>query len=177
MAFIAPADWILMYNPKTLGDLCSTTGVSVPDLTSNPQALYFLDAASGELAAACLVAEQYTMDDLTAIAGTAGPSQNHFKQLVGMIALRLAMESRPEKYAKQVQGLREACEASLEQLRQGKRLFVNPLNPNYQAEGGVPACSGMSTWKIVNRNSLPTRTRNFYPSTEQRQPLNRQYGY
>ncbi|MGO9108537.1 MAG: hypothetical protein ACLP9L_04825 [Thermoguttaceae bacterium] len=174
MAFITPSDWVLMYNPKTLGDLCSTTGVSVPDLTNNAEALFFLDAASGELAAACLVSKLYEMEDLTNIATVPGPSQNYFKRVVGQIALRLAMENRPEKYAKQIQSLREVCEATLEQLRQGKRLFVNPVNPEWQADGGVPACSGMSTWKIVNRNSLPNRTRNFYPDAAQRQPLNRQ---
>jgi hypothetical protein len=173
MSYITPADWIVMYNPKTLGDLCSTSGASVTDLTANPQALFFLDAASGEVAAACLVAKLYTDADLTEIAGTSGPSQNHFKRIVGQVALRLAMENRPEKYAKQVEALREVCEKVLDQLREGKRLFVVPSKPEWQEDGGLPAVSGMSTARILNRNSLPTRTRNFYPSAAQRQPLNR----
>ena len=126
MSYITPDDWILMYNPKTLGDLCSVTGTSVTDLTANPQALFFLDAASGEVAAACLVAKLYTDADLTEIASTPGPSQAHFKRIVGQIALRLAFENRPEKYGEKVEALREVCDKTLEQLRDGKRLFVVP---------------------------------------------------
>ena len=58
------------------------------------------------------------------------------------------MENRPEKYGKQVEALRETCDGTLEQLRLGKRLFVVPSKPEWQADGGVPACTGMSTWKL-----------------------------
>ena len=116
--------------------------MSVADLTSDPQALNFLDEASGELAAACLTAQLYTDADLAEIATVAGPSQAYMKRIVGRIALRNAMENRPEKYGKQLEALREICDGVLEQLRGGKRLFVVPSRPNWQAEGGTPECSG-----------------------------------
>jgi hypothetical protein len=174
MSYAAPADWIVYYNAKTLGDLCGEAGASAANLASNPRALTYLSAASGRLASACLVSKLYTDADLTEIAATAGPSQDHLKSIVCRIALLLAMENRPEKFGDKIEALRETVESDLDQLRQGKRLFVVPSRPEWQEEGGLPQCSGMSTYAIYNRNSLPTRVRNFYPNADQRQPLNRQ---
>jgi hypothetical protein len=169
-----PSDWITYYNPGTLGDLCSDTGIRVQDLTNNPRALTYLSAASGEVASACLVSRLYTIEDLTEIATTAGPSQDALKRLVCQIALRLAMENRPEKFTETCEKQREVTEATLDHLRQGKRLFVVPSKPFDLADGGLPKCEGMTTAQVLLRNSLPNRTRNFYPNQGQRMPLNRQ---
>jgi hypothetical protein len=175
MSYATPADWILYYDPGTLGDLCSSTGTRVTDLTANERALTFLSAASGEVASACLVSKLYTDTDLTEIATVAGPSKDLLKRLVCQIAMRLAMETRPEKFREAAQAMREVTEATLDQLRQGKRLFVIPSKPYDAAEGGLPACSGMTAMQVTNRNRLADRTRNFYPNSAQRLPLDRQY--
>jgi hypothetical protein len=175
MVLATPADWVLAYNEKTLKDLCSDSGTPIADLTTNPRVLRFLDIGAGHVIAACVVSGIYSTDDLEEIANTSGPTQSLMKGLVCKLALIEAMEKNPEKFASEsLAKIREQTEEYLDQLRNGKRLFVVPSNPTGNSDAGTPQCDGMTTMAILNRNGLPTRVRNYYPNAAQRQPRNRQ---
>ncbi len=176
LAYMTPAQWLLQYDANTIGDLCSDTGTPVTPaaLATNPVALQMLSSASGHLQAACAVSGIYSVEDLNAIAGNDGdPGQSLLFEIIGQMAMVLAMRRRPEKLGSEtLKQLREEVEQYLDLLRNGKRLFLVPDNTGNVTAGQVTV-DGPTLATMQRVNGITIRTRNYYPSVAQRLPRGR----
>lgn len=167
-AYAANADMLARYDARLLGDLCSDTGIRVPeaDLSDDTKLTAALEDASGMVEAALLTGNRYTVDDLS---GLTGNSANYLKRIVCEIAMYLLEDRR--RYNKDDNARIRAFEKSeehLEMLRKGAHVF------NVQAvkdAGVIDGEVGPSVVELENSHLVRYRTRNFYPRA--RTPGNR----
>lgn len=158
MAYATPADVLARYDRNDVGQLVADDQrkVSAVDLETNYPLLTALNDAAGEIEAALLVGNRYTVVDLTALTG------NSLSLLVSMncdVAMRRLLNRRlgwsPEK-AKQI---REAADMQLEKLRKGENTF------NIQAamDAAEPVVDGPTMADFSNLNLWRDRTKNYFP--------------
>ena len=169
-AYATSADLLDFVDARTVGDLLSDTGdpVTTVGIASDTTLPVLLQAASGQVEAACGTSDLYTPVQLAALTGN---SQSLLKQLVCTLALVALVRRRPEKYgSKHWQNIRKETEEYLDRLRDGQRLFDDPS----KREAGLPTIDGPSAMTYQYMNMLPSRVRNYFPSVAQRLPLGRQ---
>lgn len=168
-AFATPAALIERYDSRTIGDLASDSGESIPegDLAESSKVLQALEDASGRIQAAASVGEQYTPEDLIAMTG-------NDKALLERITCELAMVYLMERRAHRVgderlQQVRASAEEYIMMLRNGERVFA--LDANKAASRADT--DGPSTIDFRNMNLIPDRTNHYYPQRKQRLPIGR----
>jgi hypothetical protein len=121
-AFAAPADLILRYDVRTLGDLCSDDGTRVTqaNLATDQKVEMALDTATGQIMAAVLRGERYTAADLAALTSE---SADYLKDLTCRIAFWLLWQRKPYTDDKQRMEAKESSDKALEMLRTGQHIF------------------------------------------------------
>ena len=168
MAAYADYDDMLAFaDANTVADLLSDSGEPEPSPGSSDILTTLLQAASGQVEAACGVADIYSPDALAALTGN---TQAQLKQLVCTLALVALVRRRPEKYGSEYwQAIRLETEEYLDRLRKGDRLFDDPS----KRAAGLPSIDGPDAVDYKHLNLLPSRTLNYFPSVAQRLPLGR----
>ena len=160
-------DLVAFSDERTILDLLSDTGDYAGDPTTDAKLLVLLSAASGQIEAACGVADLYKPDDLAKLTGN---SLALLKQLVAALTMVSLVRRRPEKYGSDYwQAVRAETEEYLDRLRKGERLFDDPA----KRAAGLPTIDGPTALDYNSLNLLPSRTRNYFPSVAQRLPLGR----
>jgi phage gp36-like protein len=167
VAYADPSDMIVRYDEQTVKDLLSDTGEPIVDLTTNAKLLALLEAASGRLEAALLVARHYTVVELSALTGN---SLALLKDIVCDLTMTKLLRRRPEKFGSDaIKAASQEAEEYLDRLRNGERLFDVPAH----IDAGLPSVDGPSTIDYQNLNLIPDRTQRFYPARMRRLPLGR----
>ncbi len=120
MPYATPADMILFFDSRTIGDLVSddTTRVSEANQATNAKLIGALDAASGQINAACLQGERYTIAD---IGGLIGDSRAFLEQLTCELTMAVLWRRKPysEDNQSQVDAIQRADE-TMKRLRSGE---------------------------------------------------------
>lgn len=130
-SFATPADMMLRYDARTIGDLCSDAGtkLTTSQLTTSTRLLAVLRDASGMVEAAVMVGGQYSKDDLDVLSGNIAPGILNvtnaaylLKRLVCDLAMGMLFLARPDREGQVPKSYEMALEM-LEQLRKGERTF------------------------------------------------------
>lgn len=159
MAYAAASDLIARYDARTLGDLVSDTGTRVASgsLAADPNIVAALDDASGEIEAALLMGERYSVADLAALTGN---SLALLKRICCDCAMALIYGRRPEEQWADRRAAAEQVKAiHLERLANGERVF----NVEGIPEAGNPTIGGPSAIAVRRLNMIVDRTQHYYP--------------
>jgi hypothetical protein len=132
MSFSTPAEFLQLYDARTVGDLVQDLGLNVSPaaLLTDPNLQRALDGASGELVAACVPNQRYSTADLTTIANSGTPSSFLLKDLEGALALPRLLGRRfynDEEAKKRIPDYIWSQEY-LEKLKNGIRVFELPIS-------------------------------------------------
>ena len=167
VAYASPSDMIDRYDGRTIEDLLSDSGEPIADIASDQKLAALLEAASGRVEAAVLVANHYTLDELTSLSGN---SLALLKDIVCDLAMARLLRRRPEKMGgKAVEAITKEAEEYLDRLRNGDRLFDIAAHK----DAGLPTVTGPTAMDYARLNLIPDRTKHFYPSRARRLPLGR----
>lgn len=147
-SYCTPAIFLEYYDARQVGDLVGDAGtrVSSASLLTDTNVQNALNWASGEIEAACLVADKYSVADLQALTGMS------LARLQGLCA-DLAIWKLMQRRLPQVQiteGYRAAQE-TLERLRLGERIF----GLQEQADAGTPN-TVIDTQSVIDTLNLST---------------------
>ena len=159
MAYASAEDLVKRYDARTLGDLCSDTGVRVSEvsLATNAKILAALDDASGEIDAALMQAKRYSTADLASLTGN---SLAYLKRLTCTFAFAGLWNRRP--YVDDMErdeALKQARQA-LDRLRRGENVF----DLEDQKAEGLPDVKEPSVSSIDRLNLTVDRARRgYYP--------------
>lgn len=123
MAYATPDNMIERFDVRTLGDLSSDDGtrITASGLKTNAKIVASLSDASGQLEAACLQGERYTIEDL---GGLTGDSESFLVRIVCDLALgylwrrKFYVEENPAR----LEAVQRADE-HLTRLRSGEWVF------------------------------------------------------
>ena len=160
-------DLISFADERTVTDLLSDQGEYTGDPATDAKLTTLLQAASGQVEAACGVSDIYKPD---ALADLTGNSLALLKQLVAALTMVAHVRRRPEKYGSEYwQAIRTETEEYLDWLRKGERLFDDPA----KRAAGLPTIDGPTAVTYRYLNLIPSRTLNYFPSVAQRLPLGR----
>jgi phage gp36-like protein len=163
-AYATPADLVARYDARTLGDLAADGGLRVSEasLLTDDNIQAALDDASGEIEAALLQGQRYTVADL---AGLTGNSAKYLARITCQIAFGYLWGRRPwsEAWEDPRNEAMSRAKKALELLRTGENIF------DVQAvkDAGVPESTGPTRVEIRNLNSIVDRCRlgrnGYYP--------------
>lgn len=169
MAAYATADDLLARNDRNVvAQLCGDDGHQVPDedLAADPNLLAAIADASGDVEAALLVGERYSVADLE---GLTGNSLAKLKRIVCTMAMAYLLERRPIVHVANAQQLMERAEQYLEQLRTGQRIF----NVEDDLAKQTPTVNGPTSVKLRELNMVTERMNRYFPTSDTRVPLTR----
>jgi phage gp36-like protein len=166
MAYATAADLITRYDRNLIADLAGDDGTPADPLTSARVAAA-LEAASGEIDAACRLGGRYLPSELAALGGADAAFLRDITCQLAMLRLvGVRVQSIGELAYKT---LRDMSDKVIDDLRSGRMIFGTPA-----AERAVtPAVDGPSAIDYDRLNLLPERTRNYYPNRQSRLPLGR----
>jgi len=167
MGYATPADLVTFFNEVLVEDLASDSGVP-EDAAASERIQACLDAASGRVEAALLTSGRYRVEDLQGLSGNSGW---YLKWLVCAIALGYLVFNRIARLDDGTKAIIDQAERQLESLAKG----VNILNLPEKIEATNIQIEGPTLAERVALNTLPLRTKNFYPNESQRLPLYRTY--
>lgn len=157
MPYAASTDMTDRFDERPLADLVSDSGEPVADLSSDRKLQAALDDASGRIDAAVTVAQHYTPTQLASLTGT---DLAMLKRLTCELAMLFLMARRQDTwFSDRYERLELRCEAQLDRLRKGERLFGLEVN----REAGLPTIDGPTTTQYDNLHLLRGRVNNFYP--------------
>jgi phage gp36-like protein len=159
MSYASPADLMLRFDRNDVGQLCSDDKrpVSEVDLPGNAQCLAALADASGQVDAALLVGNRYSVADLTTLSET---STSLLKRVTCEIAMAMLIGRRPGWNPEKAKVIREMASEQLERLRKGENTF----NIQASMDAAEPTTDGPSTLTYNQLNLWRDRTRNFFPN-------------
>lgn len=159
-AYATPADLIVRYDVRTLGDLCSDDGNRVPQalLATNTKLEALLSTASGQINAAVMRGDRYTAADLASLSGE---SQQYLVDLTCRIAFWLLWQRRPYSDDQNRMEAKKSADEALELLRTGAQVF----EIDTVIEAGKPKVDTVSRTEITNNwNLVADRCRGrFFP--------------
>ena len=161
-AFATATDMIARYDSRTLGDLVADDGARVPEgaLASDSKMTAALNSATGELKAALLQGERYTVTELESLTAE---SQAFLVDLTCRVAFWRLWSRKP--YSQSFDGVRQVAKSeytdALEMLRTGAHVFE--LDDQIQA--GHPKVDTITRAEIREHNLVVDIARNgrFYP--------------
>ncbi len=166
MAYASIADWIVRCDSRLLGDLVSDTGLrkTEAELAAHATLTACLDDASGEIEAALLAGERYTVADLAALTGN---SLAYLKRITCTIALALLMERRQWADEDQREEAIDKGRKIIDRLRRGEWVF----NVDAVKDAGLPTQHTPNITTIRQLNMTVDEARKgFYPA--RRLPIN-----
>ncbi len=164
ISYATGAQLVLRYDVRTLGQLASDTGVAVSPgaVAGDPVILAHLAQASGDIEAALLQGQRYTLTDLANVAAdTAGAIYGNSNSFLARLCCDLAFASlwarRPwmkdnEEYALKA---REASNAELDRMRRGERVLAIQA----VAEAAVPLITGPTRVQARELNMIVDQCR------------------
>jgi phage gp36-like protein len=157
MAYATPADLISRKDRNDVGQLCGDDKrvVSPVDLTTNQPCLDALADASGDIEAALLVGNRYTVADLTTLTGN---SLALLKRICCDIAMSLLLDRRPGWNPAKSKEIRDLANDRLERLRKGENTF----NIQASLDAGEPVVDGPTMMEYDRLNLIRDRVKNFY---------------
>jgi phage gp36-like protein len=162
MAYATPADLVARFDARDIGQLVSDDKivVSTYDLNTNVPCLVALSDAAGEIEAALLVGNRYTVVDLQTL------SANSNSLLVRMncdVAMRNLCSRRFGWNPEKAKAIRELADTQLEKLRNGENAF----NIQLTLDSAEPVVDGPTMADFVTGpnalNLIRDRVHNFYP--------------
>lgn len=168
-AYATQTDVLTFFRQITVQDLLSddATGEYTGTIASDSTLGSLLEAASGDVEAACGVSNMYSPTDLAALTGN---SLMLLKRLVCQKAMILLVQRTPEKWSDEYwQKQEERVDNYLDRLRKGERLF----DDESKRDAGLPTIDGPTAVQLTNLNVITTRTHNFFPNVGSRLPLGR----
>lgn len=168
-AYAEPSDLVNRLELPTIQRLISDDGHDVPeeDLATDAKLLAALEDASGDVEAAMLVGQRYSVADLEALTGN---SLATLKRITCTIALAYLLERRPTVHLEQSQRYLERAQQYLEQLRAGSRIFNVDDNVSKQA----PTIDGPTSVDYTRMNGIVDQmSSRYFPSRPSRLPTNR----
>lgn len=152
MSYAGPTDMISRFDVRTLGDLCAdnNTRVTAGLLETNPKMIAALDSAAGQINAACLQGERYSVSDL---AGLLVESKAHLININCIIAMAALWRRRhyPEENQTRTESLALA-ETELTRLRTGEHVF-DVVENKIAGRADVTTVSRVTIeqqWELVN---------------------------
>jgi len=167
MAYATAYDLITFFNEVLVEDLASDTGMP-QDAQNSQRVQACLEAASGRVEAALLTSGRYRVEDLQSLTGS---SATYLKWLVCAIALGYLVFNRIARLDEGTKAIMEQAEKQLDLLSKG----VNILNLPEKVSATEISVQGPILAERIALNTLPMRTKNFYPSEAQRLPMYRTY--
>lgn len=160
-AFATPADMLIRYDARTLGDLCSDSGVRLQEseLTANAKLIALLSSATGQIKSAVLRGERYKVEDLEALTGE---SLAYLVDLTCRIAFWLLWQRKPYADDQQRLEAKKAYDESLELLQNGSHVF----EITSAMDAGTPHVETVTRTEIANNwNLVADRCRGrFFPA-------------
>lgn len=127
MGYATVADMVDRFDERNLGDIVADDGTRVTNVTPtfllriNPKMIAALDSASGQVNAACLQGERYSVDDLAGLKGDSKAYLVHITCVVALGALwqrKLYTEDNPAR----TEAL-QRMDQELTRLRDGEFVF------------------------------------------------------
>lgn len=160
-AFATPADLLLRYDVRTLGDICSDDGIRVSEtnLLTDQKVTTALDSATGQIMAAVLRGERYTAADLATMTSE---SRDYLKDLTCRIAFWLLWQRKPYPDDQNRMEAKKNADEALELLRTGQHIF----DIAETIEAGKPDVETVTRTEIADYwNLFVDRARGrYYPS-------------
>lgn len=159
-SYASGADLLARFDARTLGDLVSDSGTRVASgsLAADTNIVAALADASGEVEAALLMGERYSVANLE---GLTGNSLALLKRITCDCAMALLYGRRPEEAWADRRAAAEQVKAThLERLAKGDRVF----NVEGIPEAGNPTIGGPTTVEITRLNFIRDQTQHFYPA-------------
>lgn len=159
MAICSPADFLLRYDARVVGELVSDANsrVSAVDLATNTVVLTILADAEADVITALLTGGRYSEGDLT---GLTGSSLTKAKRVISDISIEYLKERRGNRDPERAKGERENALAPLDRLRRGENVF----NLTPQIEAGLADVDGPTTLEFQDLNLVRDRVgRRYYP--------------
>lgn len=155
-SYLAPSDFLVRYDARTVGDLCSDTGTRVTPaaLLTNPNLQAALDDASGEVESAVLIGNRYQPGDL---AGLTGVSQKYLWRIIGVLAMAHLVQRRPD-LKRPLPPQYDKVLLELESLRQGERIFALQEVQNAGLGSAYQELAG----DVEARDLIVTQARRFF---------------
>lgn len=158
-AYATPADLLTYHDARSVGQLCNDTDqqLDAAAIALDPVVNGCLDAASGQVEAACTAGGRYRPDDLAALTGV---SKRHLVRLVCDLAYyaltaRRFPETRPDQL-----GFAEVAYLALERLRLGEHVFG--FVETAEAGGGMEPMTTSTTERLYDPRRVVNRARRFF---------------
>lgn len=148
-AFATPADMLVRYDVRTLGDLCSDGRgrIQEAELASNSILTALLNEATGQVKAAVLRGDRYKVEDLDALTGE---SKAYLSGLTCRIAFWLLWQRKPYTDEQQRLEAKKGSDESLELLQNGSHVF----EIDTAIDAGVPYVETVTRTDISNNWAL-----------------------
>ena len=120
-SYCSGAEFLLYYDVRVVGDLLADDGTQVASgsVAGNSKLAECLLAGSGDVEAACLVAERYTPTDLAALTGAADAL---LRRIVAALAMQYLRQRRARPDDKLLPEF-EWAQKFLDRLRLGEKIF------------------------------------------------------
>jgi hypothetical protein len=169
MAWLTPTQLLLYVPEQTVGDLLSdTVGQTTPqygrdEILAHPALLEQLDAAMGQVAAACLSGNRYSIAELDALTSLHAAHLRHVTAVVAIVGLS---ERRPGLHEGYIDAKRKQALEYLTQLRDGADLFS--LGDGSTEGAAVPDMTAMTAVDYQELNTLGESR--MFPMREDRVP-------
>lgn len=158
-SYLAASDFLARMDARTVGDLCSDSGVRIsasaligPPVNANLQAA--LDDAAGTVESACLKGQRYQPTDLSALIGV---SQKYLWRLIATLAMAFLVQRRPDLNRPLPLALPWAMD-QLEKLGQGERIF----GMVEAQEAGLPQVYQELATDVQRRDLIDVQGRRFF---------------
>lgn len=156
MPYATPSQALTYLDARAVGDLVNDTGVRVfpSDLLTNPVFLAALSTAAGQINAAALVGERYTILELQSLTGD---DAAYLQMINSWLALGVLCARRGRDAKEHVEYVNALT--ILDQLREGSAIF----NVAADVSAGIPQTNFVSSQTYSTVNSLRTRTPHYFP--------------
>lgn len=161
MAYATPQNMLERFDVRHLSDLVSdadTGRLQKPELLSHPNLQAALDDAAGQIEAALLKGERYSIADLESLTAN---SRQYLIRLNCQIAIGLLWQRRPWSDNDQRADALDKAEKGLKELSRGEAVFDLAA----QKDAGLPRIHTPAVSTINRLNLVVDRARaGFYPS-------------
>lgn len=159
MAYATPAQMLLRYDSRTIGQLVADddTQVSASGLLTDTVLAAALGDASGRIDSALLQGGRYTTDDLE---GLTGNNATYLVRICCDIAMEFLWQRRPYYDIERYKQARELAEDHLKLLQSGKDIFDIASVQN----ASVPSNYAPTVYQYDNIGMIRDRTRGYFPA-------------
>jgi phage gp36-like protein len=165
MAYATVDDMTKCYDERLLKDLVSDTGDAQVNLSSDDKMDSALSRAAADINAAVLVGKMYDLDELEELAADINDDNSWvLRELNCELAMLRLIRRRvwEGKYGPLREDLQKGCQAYLDRIRKGERVFNIESNIN----AGLASVDGLSRYEYDNQRWMRDRYKGFYPARD-----------